>query len=60
MQSQTLLADELTNVENALRLLGGHVVKSVDGVVSLPKIADHALRQPPTATVSWSMDRAVC
>ena len=48
MQSQTLLAGKLTNVENALRLLGGHVVKSVDGVVSLPKIAD------------WSMDRAVC
>ena len=60
VQAQSLLTGKLTNIENALWLLGSHVVQSVNGVVSLPKIADHALRQPPTTTVKWSMKRAVC
>ena len=51
MQAQSLLTGELTNIQNALWLLGGHVVQSVNGVVSLPQITDHALRRPPTTTV---------
>ena len=60
MQAQTPLTGKLTNIENALRLLRSHVVQSVNGIVGLPKIADHALRQPPTTTVKWSMKRAGC
>ena len=60
VQTQSLLTGELTNIENALWLLGGHVVQSVYGIVGLPEIADHSLCPPPTNAVRWCMKRAVC